>query len=181
MPNDAAFYTVFPTAIGPCAVAWTARGLIGVQLPDGDAESTGARIARRRSATPAEPTAEIQRVIDGIAALLAGERADLAFASLDLGDAPPLHARIWAATRAIPPGETRTYGEIAASIGLPHGAQAVGVAMARNRIPLVIPCHRVLAAGGRLGGFSAPGGVDTKRRLLAIEGAVVEEQPSLFD
>jgi methylated-DNA-[protein]-cysteine S-methyltransferase len=119
------------------------------------------------------PPAAIRRAIVGIRALLAGDHADLSAVPLDFDGVPSFHRRVYEAARGIPPGATLTYGEVAARAGASGAARAVGQALGRNPFPLVVPCHRVLAAGGRLGGFSAPGGVSTKAHLLAIEGAPV--------
>ena len=107
-------------------------------------------------------------------ALLGGERVDLADVALDMADVAPFHQRVYEQTRAIPAGATSTYGEIAARIGDPGNARAVGEALGRNPFPIIVPCHRVLAASGKLGGFSAFGGAMTKRRMLIIEGALLE-------
>lgn len=113
----------------------------------------------------------IQRVIDAVVALLRGERTDLAFVPLDLNGLPEFHQRVYEVARTIPAGATMTYGEVATRLGDSGCARAVGQALGRNPIPVIVPCHRVLAAGGRSGGFSAPGGRATKLNLLAIEGA----------
>lgn len=166
-------YTLFRTAIGPCGIAWGARGIVAVQLPEGSESATLARLLRAQaSACVQRPGAEVGRVIDDIVALLAGEPRDLQHARLDLAPIPPFHRRVYAVVRNITPGQTRSYGEVAALCGDRHAARAVGQAMARNPFPIIVPCHRVLAAGGRSGGFSARGGVSTKLRLLAIEHAL---------
>ena len=113
-------------------------------------------------------------------ALLAGEPSDLSAAPLDLDGVPAFHRRVYDLARRIPPGETLTYGEIAGRLGDPSQARAVGQALGANPIPILVPCHRVFAANGRMGGFSAPGGVSTKLRLLEIEGARANAIPSLF-
>ena len=175
-------FSTFDTAIGTCGIAWTARGVVGVWLPERDADATRARMHRRlRDARESVPPADVAAAIDGIVALLGGAAVDLAFVIVDPTGVPAFDRRVYDVARRIAPGATRTYGEVAAELGVPSGAQAVGAALGRNRVPIVIPCHRVLAAGGRTGGFSAPGGVATKRRLLAIEGALPDVQPSLFD
>jgi len=174
-------FALFETAIGPCAVVWTARGICGVQLPEKDAAATRARVQRRHpAAVEAMPGAEARRAIDGIVALLAGERRDLADVALDTQALPEFNQKVYAIARAIPPGETLTYGEIAARLGDRTLARAVGKALGENPIPLIVPCHRVLAAGGKSGGFSAAGGVVTKLRLLTIEGAE-PNGPTLFE
>ena len=165
-------FTVFGTAIGVCGVAWNARGLVAVQMPEGDAAATQARLQRRfPAANDAPPSPPVQRAIDGIRALLSGERRDLIDIAVDNSETPDFNARVYAIVRKIPPGQTMTYGEVAERLGDKSLARAVGVAMGQNPCPIVMPCHRVLAASGKSGGFSAPGGVATKLTLLTIEGA----------
>jgi methylated-DNA-[protein]-cysteine S-methyltransferase len=171
-------YTIFDTAIGACALAWGPRGVAAVALPEADERALRRRIARAvPGAREAPAPAEIQRAIDDIVALLEGEPRDLSSIELDMERVPEFNRRVYTVARTVPPGETITYGEIAERIGERGAAQAVGQALGRNPLPIVVPCHRVLAAGGRLGGFSARGGVATKRRMLAIEGAGA---PALF-
>lgn len=173
-------FALFDTAIGACAVAWGHRGVVGVQLPEASDGAARSRLARRfPGAKQSTPPPEVARAIAGIVSLLAGERTDLSAVGLDWGGVPPFERRVYELARTIPPGATLTYGEVAGRLGEPGAAQAVGQALGRNPFPIVVPCHRVLAAGGKMGGFSANGGVTTKRRLLTIEGAPI--QPSLFD
>ncbi len=175
---DTTGYTLFDTALGSCGIAWGPRGIVAVQLPEDDEHALR---ARTRRAVPAghetAPPAGVRRAIEAIVALLDGEPRDLSGIALDMERVPEFNRRVYAAARAIPPGQTITYGEIAERIGERGAAQAVGQALGRNPFPIVVPCHRVLAAGGGLGGFSARGGVATKRRMLAIEGAGA---PTLF-
>ncbi len=167
---QAAAYALFPTAIGTCGIAWGADGIVALQLPEGSASATAGRLLRGRRATRAQaPAPAIRRTIDDIVSLLAGEPRDLQHATLATAGLPPFHRRVYALVRRIPPGATRSYGEVAALCGQPRAARAVGQAMARNPFPIIVPCHRVLAAHGKSGGFSANGGVTTKLRLLAIE------------
>jgi methylated-DNA-[protein]-cysteine S-methyltransferase len=175
-------YTIFDTAIGPCGVVWGDRGLKGVNLPESSHARTQATLTRRfPDATPARPTADVQAAIDAIVALLAGEKCDLREIVLDLDGLPDFNRRVYALARTIPPGSTLTYGEVATRLGSPGMARAVGQALGQNPLPIVVPCHRVLAADGRMGGFSAPGGVATKRRMLEIEGVEgVRAEPTLF-
>jgi methylated-DNA-[protein]-cysteine S-methyltransferase len=174
------FFTLFDTAIGRCAVAWSAQGIVGVLLPERDDTALRARLVRRHpGAREAAPPQEVARAIDGIVALVAGEPRDLADVVLDLSEVPEFNRRVYAVARTIKPGGTLTYGAIAAQLGEPD-ARGVGEAMGQNPCPIIVPCHRVVAAGGKTGGFSAPGGAATKRRLLAIEGASAEA-PTLFD
>ena len=165
-------FTVFETAIGACAIAWNARGIMGVSLPERQADETRARMARRfpEAAEQAAPAA-VQAIIDDIVALLAGEARDLSAVGLDLSAVPDFNRRVYEVARTIPPGRTLTYGEIAARLGVPKEAREVGQALGRNPCPIIVPCHRVLAASGKSGGFSARGGVTTKLRMLSIERA----------
>lgn len=173
-------FAVFDTAIGHCGIAWSERGVVSLRLPDGSAGRTRARLhANFPEAAETEPPQHVQQAITEIVALLRGEARDLAEIRLDLEGVPDFHRRVYEIARAIPPGKTLTYGDVANQLGMPGSAQAVGQALGRNPFPIVVPCHRVLAAGGKMGGFSAPGGVDTKRRMLVIEGAQAAE-PTLF-
>lgn len=172
---------VFGTALGPCGIARRAGGVCAVQLPEGDAQRTAARLKRRvKNLNAAEPPADIQRAIDGICALLAGQRVDLSFVRLDMQGVPQLHQRVYEIARGIAPGATLSCGEIAQRLGDRSLARAVGQALGRNPFAPVVPCHRVLAAGGKPGGFSAQGGLRTKLRLLLIEGADPSGMPDLF-
>lgn len=178
---SAAGFTLFDTAIGRCGIAWNERGVAGVHLPGASDGKTRERILRRfPEAAESAPPAGVRQAIDGIAALLSGEPRDLSRVALDMDGVPELHRRVYEIARTIPPGETLTYGEIARRLGDPLQARAVGQALAQNPFAIVVPCHRVLAAGGRTGGFSAPGGTDTKLRILEIEGARARAIPTLF-
>jgi methylated-DNA-[protein]-cysteine S-methyltransferase len=175
-------FALFDTAIGRCGIAWGERGVVGVQLPEAGERETRARMLQRfPAAGEAAPPPEVQRVIDRIVALLRGEAGDLSTITLDMDQVPAFHRQVYEAARAIPPGMTLSYGDIAARVGAPGAARAVGQALGRNPFPIVVPCHRVLAAGGKIGGFSAQGGVFTKRRMLAIEGAQLNGAAPLFD
>jgi methylated-DNA-[protein]-cysteine S-methyltransferase len=172
-------YTLFDTALGRCAIAWGERGIAAVELPGRDDAATRRRIRRALpDAQESSPPPEVAAAIDAIAGLFDGRPDDLASVVLDMDDLPEFHRRVYDVARSIPPGETLSYGEVAARLGEPGAAQAVGRALGRNPFPIVVPCHRVLAANGALHGFSAPGGIETKRRMLAIEGAGA---PTLFD
>ena len=147
-----------------------------------DAARTTYRLRQRfPEAGKAPPTDFVAEAIRGIRALLDGEKPFLSTLPLDLAGVPTFDRRVYAQTAAIPPGRVRTYGEIAADLGEPGAAREIGAALARNPFPLIVPCHRVVAAGGRLGGFSAAGGTITKRRLLEIERARTGSGPDLFD
>lgn len=174
-------FAIFDTAIGPCGIVWNARGLTGVQLPKKDEAATRARVQQRYpSAVEAAPSPQTQEAIAGIVALLNGEPRDLTGIAIDNARTPEFNAKVYAITRKVPPGQTITYGEIAAQLGDKLLAREVGTALGENPCPLVMPCHRVLAANGKPGGFSAAGGVVTKLKLLSIEGAQ-PGGPTLFD
>lgn len=175
-------FTRFDTAIGTCCIAWGARGIVAVQLPERSAGAARARLRRRLpEAREAAPPPAVRGASDGIAALLRGEPSDLSSLALDMERVPPFQRRVYEAARGIPRGATLTYGEVAGKIGAAGEARAVGQALARNPFAIVVPCHRVVAAGGKLGGFSASEGVALKLRLLAIEGARPREAPTLFE
>ena len=174
-------YALFQTEIGTCAIAWGENGAVAIELPARDDSRTRARILQRwPMAIEAPPSGNVTRWIAQIVALLQGEGTDLREVDLDLTEIPQFNRQVYEVARAIPPGSTRTYGEIATQLGDPLLARAVGQALGQNPFPIVIPCHRVTAAHGSIGGFSAPGGARTKIRMLAIEGVAVGEQLSLF-
>jgi len=167
-------FTTFDTAVGCCAVAWAAGGIVGTWLPGATPAATRRAVLRRHpDAEEATPPAAVAHAIEGMTRLLAGDEVDLREVTLDMTGMPEFQQQIYALARSLPRGVTMTYGEIAARVGAPGAAQAVGQAMGHNPFPIVVPCHRVVGAGGANGGFSAPGGVDTKLRLLAIEGATL--------
>ncbi|MGE0179438.1 MAG: methylated-DNA--[protein]-cysteine S-methyltransferase [Sphingomonas sp.] len=174
-------FTLFETAIGRCIVGWAEAGLTATQLPEASRDRALARMARRMpDADEAEPPQWVRGVIGRIASHLAGARVDYADVPLDERGLGEWERAVYRAAAAIPAGETRTYGALAGSLGRPDAAQAVGQALGRNPWPIVIPCHRILAADGRTGGFSAPGGVATKLKLLEIEGALAPATLPLF-
>ena len=158
---------LFDTVLGTCSVRWNERGITGVALPP----------AALRGDVPLEPPPWIVDAMARMAAVLDGAPDDLRDIAVDLDDVPELARLVYDATRAIPPGHTATYGEIAARVGHPDAARAVGQALGANPVPIVVPCHRVVGAGGKLVGFSAPGGTSTKARMLALETGA----RSLFD
>ena len=175
-------FPIFDTAIGPCGIVWGTRGITGVQLPMGDEAKTRNRIHQRDGdVTEAAPSAEVQHAIEGIIELLAGKPNDLTDIVLDLDGVPEFNRGVYDIARKIPPGQTLTYGDIAKKLGGVELSRDVGQALGRNPCPIVVPCHRVLAAGNKPGGFSANGGVVTKLKMLAIEGAAVNHTPNLFD
>jgi methylated-DNA-[protein]-cysteine S-methyltransferase len=164
-------YSLFDTPIGRCGIAWHGDAIVGVQLPEATISDTRARLLDRfHDAQDAMPPESVQRAIDQIVVSLRGEPSDLVGITLDMDDVPPFHRRVYEVVQSIPPGETMSYGEVADEVGSPGAARAVGQALGRNPFAIIVPCHRVLAAGGKIGGFSARGGVSTKLRMLAIEG-----------
>jgi methylated-DNA-[protein]-cysteine S-methyltransferase len=166
-------FTLFPTPIGRCAVAWADDTIEGVQLPEPSSADTRRRLEDRfAGAREGAPPPRVQEAIDRMVASLRGEADDLADVPLDLTRLPRFQRRVLEVVRTIPAGETMSYGEVAAVAGSPGAARAVGQALGRNPFPIVIPCHRVLAAAGRIGGFTAPGGVTTKAKMLAVEGVM---------
>lgn len=172
----------FDTQIGPCGIAWNDRGVRGVQLPEASADATRARLIRRWGANAeAAPPFDITKVIDAITALMGGAPEDLTFAVLDMHGLEPFACQVYEEARRIPPGETRTYGQIAVALGEKGLSRKVGQALGRNPFAIIVPCHRVLAADGKTGGFSAGGGVATKLRMLSIERARTDPAPGLFD
>ena len=171
-------FCLFDTPLGACALAWGDAVRVGVQLPEESPERTRSRMRRDYPGTPEEaPPLFAWAAAERIAGLLGGSRDDLADLPLDLARVPEFHRRVYELTRAIAPGQVRTYGDLARELGQPGAARAVGRALGLNPFAPVIPCHRVLAAGGRPGGFSATGGAETKLRMLEIEGY---GQPGLF-
>jgi methylated-DNA-[protein]-cysteine S-methyltransferase len=175
-------YALFDTAIGRCALVWRGGLVIGAALPEASDERARASLARRfPCAVEAEPPAFAAQAIARIGKLLDGRRVELGEIALDLSAGSDFERAVWQRARGIPCGEVRSYGELAGEIGAPQGARAVGVALGRNPVPIIVPCHRVLAAEGRSGGFSAPGGVATKFRILEIERARRIGDPELFE
>jgi methylated-DNA-[protein]-cysteine S-methyltransferase len=178
--NAQATHHLFDTAIGECGVAWNSRGLVGVQLPEKDRGATELRLARKCHSTSAAAVPPwVQSLIADIQRHLAGQPVDFSTIAVDLGGIDGFRQKLYAALRGIGLGHTVTYGELAKQLGLTgwEGARDVGEAMGQNPMPVVIPCHRVLAAGNRLGGFSAYGGTATKQKLLALEGVDLDKTP----
>lgn len=173
--------TVFGTAIGRCGIAWGPQGIRAFQLPEPDDEATLRRMFRRGGPLPqGEPPAEVAGVIQRVQALLDGQAIDLRDVVLDQSGLPEFNRRVYALTREILAGQTRTYGDLAAELGDLSLSRAVGQALGANPHAVIMPCHRVLAARGAPGGFSAGGGVSTKLRILLIERAQIGPQPGLF-
>lgn len=175
-------FALFDTAIGACGIAWGSQALAGVQLPEDSVAQTRARMRRRFPEVPeAAPPPKVQAAMARITALLSGAHDDLCDLALDMSDVPPFHQRVYALARQIPPGRMLTYGELAARLGEPGAARAVGQALGHNPFAPVVPCHRILAAHNRSGGFSAGGGVATKLKMLEAEKARFGGQAGLFD
>ena len=180
MDREARHYHVFETAAGVCAIAWNATGVTNFRLPDRDAAAAEHGLLRRApGAVPAPPPPALADTIAAVQRYFAGAATDFCGVAVDLGPQEPFFAQVYAAVRGLAWGHTTTYGALAKALGAgPEAARDVGQAMATNPVPLIIPCHRVLAAGGKVGGFSAPGGAATKRRMLALEGVDLTPPPA---
>ncbi len=172
-------YAVFETALGFCGIAWSDNGITRFQLPTEYAAASERLLLRRMSgAKVAEPTPDIAGVIETVRRYFEGGEVDFSDLNLDLDGQDDLFKQIYALARRLHWGQTTTYGALAKQIDTdPRLARDVGQAMAKNPIPLIIPCHRVLAAGGKVGGFSAPGGAASKVRMLELEGVVMAPEP----
>jgi methylated-DNA-[protein]-cysteine S-methyltransferase len=172
-------YAVFETEAGFCAIGWTASGIARFQLPDGGPQAAERNMLRRfPSARPGTPPAPVAAVIAAARRYFAGEAVEFGDITLDLDGQDEFFRRVYGALRTVGYGQTTTYGSLAKELGAgPEAARAVGQAMAKNPIPLLIPCHRVLAAGNKVGGFSAPGGADSKVKMLALEGVDLSPPP----
>lgn len=174
-------FALFDTPIGPCGIVWNDAAIVGMQLPERNGATARARLQRRHPTAREAPVPDhIRSVIGAVTALLRGEKRDLSDIPVDLTDLSPFQQRLYKTLRTVPPGATISYGELATRLGDGVTARDVGEAMGQNPVPIIVPCHRVLASGGKLGGFSAAGGVATKVRLLEIEGAPISEAPTLF-
>lgn len=163
-------YILFDTPIGRCGIAWRGKQIAAVQLPAATPKQTAAHLVRRANdATESVPPRWVHQIIRRIAEHLAGTTRDLSRIPIDCGDMPPFHRAVYDAARTIPVGRTCTYAELAAAAGSPKAARAVGQALARNPFPLIVPCHRIIGANGRLTGFTAHRGIALKEQLLAME------------
>jgi methylated-DNA-[protein]-cysteine S-methyltransferase len=172
-------FAVFETAAGFCAIGWTEAGVARFTLPDAGAEAAARNMQRKfPAARPGTPSPEIAAVIAAARRYFAGEAVDFSGIALDLDGQDEFFRRIYDALRRVGYGRTTTYGSLAKELGAgPEVARDVGQAMAKNPIPLIIPCHRVLAAGNKVGGFSAPGGANAKLKMLALEGIDLSPPP----
>ena len=179
MGQSAQHYLIFETGRGFCGIAWSAIGITRFQLPVGSAEAAERLVLRRASgAAPGAPTPQVAEAVAAVKRYFAGEETDFSALALDLRDQDAFFMQVYAAARQVGWGRTTTYGTLAKELGAgPEAARDVGQAMAKNPVPLIIPCHRVLAAGGKVGGFSAPGGAATKIHMLKLEGVTIEPPP----
>src|SRR6195952_3109382 len=175
-------YSIIDTMIGRCGIAWGEQGVLGVQLPEArEIETRGRMLRQYPGARELRPPVGAEIAIEGIAAALRGDAADLADITLDMTGIHAFNQRVYEVTRAIPRGETRTYGEIAAKLGASGAVHSVAQAISRNPFMIIIPCHRVLEAGSYADKISPNGGAISKRRLLSIEGAGSPTSRTLFD
>ena len=175
-------YTVFDTPIGRCGIAWGPSGIVAIQLAaDREIETRRLLLRQVPEARELEPLAEIGLVIDGLVALLRGQPADFSDVTLDIRNVSPFARRVYDITRTILRGDTMTYNEVANRLRPPGAPHAVAQALSQNPFPLVVPCHRVLEAGGYTDRMSVNGGSMSKRRLLSIDGAVGKSSQTLFD
>jgi methylated-DNA-[protein]-cysteine S-methyltransferase len=175
-------YTIFDTAVGRCAIAWGDLGVAGVQLPEArELETRGRMLRQYPDARELRPPLNVELAIEGIVTLLRGKPSDLSEVTLDMTGIHAFNQRVYAFARAIPRGETRTYGEVAASLRLSGAVHSVAQAIARNPFVIIVPCHRVLEAGSYADKISPNGGVISKRRLLSLEGAGSPSSKTLFD
>ena len=178
-------YTLFDTDFGTCGIVWTPRGVSGFNFPEASPTDTEARL--RRIAEPADVVPdEIDEAIVLLQRYFSGDPVDLSGIRVDFTGVSDFHRQVYEAARKLGWGETVTYGELARRVGDPAAARAVGHALGRNPVAIVVPCHRILAAGNKIGGFSAFGGVGSKQRLLTMEGVALggakrSPEPTLFD
>lgn len=173
-------FTLFTTSIGTCGVAWRGDLVVATRLPDVRQATTARFFTDRRNAEEGKPPGSVQQAITAMTGLLEGDRTDLSFIACGFEGVDPFAAKVYAVTRTLAPGETSTYGAIADKLGQKQRAREVGQALGHNPLPIIVPCHRVLGAGGKLTGFSASGGVRLKLIMLEIEGAQIGGAPGLF-
>lgn len=174
-------FALYDTPIGVCAVAWGSRGIAGSRLPQRDAVALRAQMTEQYpGALEAKPPPQVASAIEAIRALLSGEACDLSAVVLDMEGVPEFNRRVYEIARSIPPGTTRSYGDIATLLGDGTLSRAVGQALGQNPFAPIVPCHRVISADGRMHGFSSSGGVAMKLRMLQIEGWRAD-QLSFFD
>jgi methylated-DNA-[protein]-cysteine S-methyltransferase len=170
-PPRSMHYAVFDSAIGTCGVAWSDAGVTRFQLPEASTEATEKRLQGSPDGPSRQtPPPAVARAIADLQRYFAGKKVDFTGIAVDLEGVPPFYVRVYAIARQIGWGGTATYGELAARAGSPGAARGVGQALSRNPVAIIIPCHRILASGSKVGGFSAYGGTVSKERLLALEG-----------
>ena len=175
-------YSIFDTGIGRCGIAWGHAGILGVQLPEAREIETRKRLFQLYpDAREQRPPLNAEIAIDSITALLRGDAYDFSDVALDMSGIHAFNQRVYVLTRAIPRGETLTYGEVASQLRATGAVHSVAQALARNPFVIIVPCHRVLEAGGYADKISPHGGVISKRRLLSLEGALAKGGPTLFD
>jgi len=181
--REAGAFFLFDTPLGRCALVWRGDAIVGASLPElGDAAMRRSLARRFPGAVESPPPGFVVAAADGVVRHFSGHPVNFCQLPIDLSAASDFERAVYAAALAIPCGETRTYGDLARAVGQPQAAQAVGVALGRNPVPILVPCHRILAGAGRSGGFSAPGGVATKFRILEIERAKLPGEPAgLFE
>lgn len=173
-------YHLFETAAGFAAIGWNDKGISSLRLPAASAHEAERSLVRRFSmALPTEPPPAVRAVVDAVVRYFAGERVDFAAVPVDMGEQSLFFEQVYAFVRKLGWGEATTYGAVAKALGAgPEFARDVGQAMANNPVPLIVPCHRVTGAGGKIGGFSAPGGSTSKAHMLALEGVSIEAAPT---
>ena len=180
-PMESAGVTIFATEIGPCGIAWRGQKIVGVEIGDADEKETRYRLGERfPGATDTKVPDFVTYAVEGVRALLAGVDVDFSGTPLALDTQPDLNRQVYEIILELKAGETTTYGAIARRIGDVSLSQAVGYALGKNPFPIIVPCHRVLGANGKVGGFSAAGGTATKLKLLNIERARTSSEPDLF-
>lgn len=175
-------YQLFDTAFGTCAIAWSELGLTRVQLPEATPAETESRVRDGGTLTAASTLPVFaEQALTALESYFQGVSVSLENLLLDESLVSEFNARAYRELRSVPRGKMITYGDLAQRIGQPSAAQAMGLAMSKNPWPVIVPCHRVVGANGKLIGFSAHGGVDTKLRLLTLEGTQFGASPGLFD
>jgi methylated-DNA-[protein]-cysteine S-methyltransferase len=173
-------HCLFDTALGACGIAWSELGVTRMQLPERNRRRTASRLQMRSGTRrSSEPPPNVARTIADLQRYFLGDRVDFAQVALDLTGVSAFYRAIYDMARALDWGTIATYGDLARGVGSPGAARAVGQAMGGNPVPIIVPCHRVLAAGRKIGGFSAYGGAVTKERLLALEGVHLGGTPLL--
>ena len=172
---------LFATPIGTCGLGWTVRGVDRIELPAPDEASLHAALLRRTADRDGErefrsPPPAVRAVMRRLGRHLKGRSDDFTDVALDLGATSPFARRVYRALRRVPPGKTTTYAALARKAGQPGAARAVGRAVGANPLPLLVPCHRVIRADGKLGGFTAAGGARLKARILYAEGVILDPE-----